>query len=273
MNRKTWKDVISLDRGYESIPRVNIRDRIVISMTTIPSRLDKLAPTLSSLLSQSRRVDEIRLNIPYKTMKGEQYKIPEYFDELEHIKIYRITKDYGPSSKLLPTVKDEASNTNIVVVDDDMIYGSRLVQMLANIFKKCGEKAVITNYGCNRHDNKITRMYNYFSGEKRVYLLFGCGGYILKASMIPEEIYDYDNGPPEAKYVDDNWISGWLWCKGIPVYSLGMYPGSVYIPNISATGTISLCKTANYDRSNGLIVDQWFQTKCNNKNDICHVNI
>jgi hypothetical protein len=236
-------------------------------MTTIPSRLDKIAPTLCSILSQTRRVDEIRLNIPYKSLKGEEYNIPECFSKFKHIKIYRQEKDLGPSTKLLPTLKDERKS-NIIVIDDDMIYGSRLVNLLVTSFNRHQEKDVITYYGRNRQDCKLTRARKFLRGDRYVYLLFGCGGYILRGDMLPKEVFDYEKGPKEAKYVDDNWISGWLWMNGIKVYTLGMHKGTMYIPNRKALGTTALCKTVNQDDRNLIIVDEWFIKQKNKHNNI-----
>jgi len=261
INNKTWNDVIRLDKKYKYISRVPLKDRTVISLTTIPSRLYKIAPTLCSLLDQTKRVDEIRLNIPYKTMKGQKYKIPKVFDQMTNVKIYRVEKDLGPSTKLLPTVRDESPKTNIIVVDDDMIYGKRLVETLVTSFKKWDEMVVISNYGCNTDDNSLNRIYKYIYGDKNIDLLFGCGGYILKAGMIPEDIFDYKSAPENAKYVDDNWISGWLWLNKIPINTLGMGYKNTFWPNLKSISTISLSGGVNHNSKNTKIVDKWFQQK------------
>ena len=257
MNRNTWDNAIKLDRKYHLVPRVKSKSRVVISMTTIPSRLNKIAPTLCSILSQTRRVDEIRLNIPYRSRKGEKYNIPKCFNKFRYIKIYRTNKDYGPSTKLLPTLKDE-KHSSIIVIDDDMIYGSDLVRQLVRSFVKHKEKVAITYYGCNQKDDKMSRTWKFLQGDKYVYLLFGCGGYILKGTMLPDEVFDYDNGPKEAVFVDDNWISGWLWMAGVKVYTMGISSNTMYIPNQKTVGTVALCTGVNKNKSNNAIVDKWF---------------
>ena len=258
LSNKNWNDVINLDKKYHHIPRVKCKRRVVISMTTIPSRLNKIAPTLCSILTQNRRVDEIRLNIPYKSMKGDKYHIPKCFKKFKNIKIHRIETDLGPSTKLLPTLKDER-DSNIIVIDDDMIYGSKLVQKLVYSFIKHKEKIVVTYYGCNKRDGKLDRTWKFLQGDEYVYLLFGCGGYILKGDMLPDEVFDYENGPEEAKFVDDNWISGWLWLNGIKIYTLGVHNSTMYLPSQGTFGTDSLCNTVNWDKKNCHIVDKWFE--------------
>ena len=258
MNKKGWEHVICLDSKYDKLPRVKHKKRIVISMTTIPSRFNKIAPTLCSVLSQSRRVDEIRLNIPYKSLKGDKYKIPKSILKLKYVKIHRVEKDLGPSTKLLPTLDYEPDST-IIVIDDDMIYGSELVRKLTDVFNKQKQKDVITNYGCNSKDGKFTRMNKYLWGDGYVYLLFGCGGYILNANMVPPDVFNYERGPKQAVFVDDNWISGWLHMNGIKVRTLGFSKGTLYIPNRTTNGTTALCDTVNENKSNNYIVDRWFE--------------
>ena len=65
MHYKTWKNLHNLDQKYHIKKRVNIAGKVVVSLTTIPDRINKLAPTLCSIMTQSKRVDEIRINLPY----------------------------------------------------------------------------------------------------------------------------------------------------------------------------------------------------------------
>lgn len=73
----------SFNMKYRSLKRVNKRDKCIISFTTTPARIQNSKFTISSLLSQTRRVDEIRLYIPTKTHKGEIYVIPKWMERLQ----------------------------------------------------------------------------------------------------------------------------------------------------------------------------------------------
>lgn len=106
-------------------------NKIVISLTTIPNRLNSerdgngLKPVLDRLTTLSYDNYEIHLNIPYVNKKsGEEYIIPNWLNEynLEKLKVFR-TEDYGSITKLIPTV-DRLSNPNdiIITVDDDLNY-------------------------------------------------------------------------------------------------------------------------------------------------------
>ena len=258
-NHMIWNDLFRLDKSYSNKPRVNIEGKVVISLTTIPSRIHQIAPTLCSMLSQTRRVDMIRLNIPYKSLKGEKYNIPKILKVLKHIKIFRVEKDLGPSTKLLPTALDEHPNTKIIVIDDDMIYGSKLVETLVKAFKRKGGKYAITNYGSDSKIGRLYRLYSYIKGDRFVKKVFGCGGYIVTPSMLPDEIYDYSNAPEGAKYVDDDWIGGWLNINGVKIYLVGLKYGCGFFPNFGSIGTPSLCDSVNKHKIHETELDNWFR--------------
>jgi hypothetical protein len=82
--------------------------KVVITLTTIPSRLNSNYPEdirtcISSLLNQTFEDYEVHFNIPYKSNStGEEYLIPEWLDKmveenpkLKLILILSITSNVG----------------------------------------------------------------------------------------------------------------------------------------------------------------------------------
>lgn len=102
-------------------------EKVILTMTTIPNRLkdNSLRDVISILTNLSYPNYEIHFNIPFVNKKTEEeYEIPEWLEksQSEKLKIFR-TVDYGPITKILPTVlriKDE--NQIIITVDDDLEY-------------------------------------------------------------------------------------------------------------------------------------------------------
>ncbi len=257
-NCATPHNVLNIDKCYKSKKRVDIDRRIIISLTSIPDRLLKLAPTLYSILSQSVKVDEIRINLPYKSLKGQEYIIPPWLEQCQNIKIYRVEKDLGPVTKLLPTVKDEKPDTCIIIIDDDRIYGSNFVEHLVETFKEHNCQTAISNYGSMLNVSMKRREWDFFTGGKYVHILLGCGGYMLTGDMLPKEVFNYDGAPKEAVYVDDNWISGWLNLNGVKIYMVGCQYGNFFLPATESLDTTALCKTHNSDGNNCDVVNDWF---------------
>jgi hypothetical protein len=115
----------------------NTEKSLVISLTTVPSRLSKesedgVKSVILSLCNQKDNDYEIHFNIPHTYhVTKEPYLIPSWLDELvaeySHLKIFR-TEDHGPATKVIPTVERIVNlETIILVVDDDLIYHEDMV--------------------------------------------------------------------------------------------------------------------------------------------------
>ena len=113
-------------------------NKVILSLTTIPSRINKetnntVQFVLNSLENLTYKNYEVHLNIPFKYKKtGEDYQIPSWLNDTEKVKIFR-TEDYGPATKLVPTVKRvEDLNTIITVLDDDLSYENDFIEYHVN---------------------------------------------------------------------------------------------------------------------------------------------
>jgi len=113
-------------------------EKIIISLTTIPSRLNYhdsnggLQPVINRLLTLSYTNYEIHLNIPYIVKKtNEEYSIPSWLTEItdSKLKIFR-TDDYGSMTKILPTIlrTEESDDVIIITVDDDLSYEDGFIE-------------------------------------------------------------------------------------------------------------------------------------------------
>jgi hypothetical protein len=121
-----------------------MEEKVIISLTTIPERLEFNHPlglirVVYSLLNLKYSNYEIHFNIPFFNKKTKkEYIIPNWLQELNGKSVLRIfrTDDYGPVTKIYPTIK-RISNPNqlIIVVDDDLIYESRLIEGHINLRK------------------------------------------------------------------------------------------------------------------------------------------
>jgi len=131
--------------------------RVVATLTTRNNYHKGLKDNLDSLTKQ---FDEVYLGLPYKNLKGEEYK------DFSHpnVTIVRLEEDIGPASKLLGgLIKEKRDlNTLIVSVDDDYIYRDDLRQIFENKRLKDIE---------NNRDRVMT-----FSGVYMKYWNFGTFG-------------------------------------------------------------------------------------------------
>ena len=115
--------------------------KFVVSFTTSPTRIGKCGPMIHSILDQTRKPDLFLLNIPEVFSRtGETYQVPKYIRK--SLTVNRIETDYGPATKILPTVaylKDSANatahkldldptKTRIIYLDDDIAYPLKMIE-------------------------------------------------------------------------------------------------------------------------------------------------
>ena len=110
-----------VERTESFKPIVN-KNRIVFTMTTIPSRLGFVRDVIDNLLSLSVKPDAIYLNLPdFSVREGVAYVVPDSLKDLDsRVIINTGVFDHGPATKLIPTLsKEKEPNTIIIPVDDD----------------------------------------------------------------------------------------------------------------------------------------------------------
>ncbi|GMH81830.1 hypothetical protein TL16_g09057 [Triparma laevis f. inornata] len=235
-------DAIKSDDPEVEIDRSKYRKahepRLVVSLTSLPSRLDHLTQTLNHMLRQSKLPDLIIINLP-KFSKREQkpYIIPEhvhaYISSLPSphkslIFLNICSNDFGPATKLIPTLEIETDPTTMIVtIDDDVYYPSFYLESLYNVSVRMPDYAVgfkgyvIPENGNTEHSN-YTYIESSSSNHKEVHVLGGFLGVAYRRGMFCEErIKDYSWYSEGSFFVDDDWISGALGWGGIRKYVVG----------------------------------------------------
>jgi len=105
-------------------------DYVIVSLSTIPPRFEKLQRTLESLLNQSLPADEINLYIPKRYKRFGSYDLEKLFVP-EGVTIKIVEHDMGPATKVLPCIlENRDEKVFIVYCDDDRIYASDWLEEL-----------------------------------------------------------------------------------------------------------------------------------------------
>lgn len=192
-------------------------ERIVVSLTTIPSRAAHLAPVLRSLLDQTEPADRIVLALPRQSLKGQPYPPPEALDLPPGVDVLAC-EDIGPATKLVPVLRAEP-DALIVVVDDDVIYPEGFIAALLGAHRRdrtaaIGLRGVALCPGTRFADLDHV-MATGITETKPVDVLFGTWGYLLPVGALLSDIGDFTDAPPGMRFVDDVWISGHLSRTGV----------------------------------------------------------
>jgi len=111
--------------------------KLIVSISTIPSRIDYLEPVIVSLTEQSLAPDEIHIQLPKFSDKEHcGYVVPSFFEKFMNLHVKWHDKDLGSSTKWFYPVKylSEEEQTILVIADDDCLYGhnslARLVEKI-----------------------------------------------------------------------------------------------------------------------------------------------
>jgi hypothetical protein len=221
--------------------------KIVVSLTTIPPRINLLGPVIESLTQQTLKPTTIELNIP------KIYRNPKFGDILTAsihpmVDIYRCERDWGPATKLLPTLERYwGQDIAIIHVDDDRIYRHDLIEKLIKLGEENPGRAItahsvsIKRQLIEAHWRKRAFEYRMLrtlgmglwnpkrkADERTDQIAEGFGGVLTRPIFFDDRVFEY---PEHLSSVDDVWISGCLTATGhAPLRCPSLQPSSK--PNI-----------------------------------------
>ena len=112
----------------EYIPK---QSNIIISLATKYEDLNKIKQCINSILDQTIRINKIYLFlIVNNDLQNDLQNIPDY---LKDIVIIVPTKDYKENTKIIPMlIKEKESDTIILALDNDIIYGKDFIQVMVD---------------------------------------------------------------------------------------------------------------------------------------------
>ncbi len=223
----------------------------IVSLTTIPTRINFIEKTIKSLVEQTLKPSKIILNIPKKynfRFKGSldysivKKKLGKYKND---VIINNITEDYGPGSKILgllenKILKDEhTSSTFIVLVDDDHIYKPYMLEYFDSCNKRNNYKLKTASFFCYKNNNIII-------GQ-------GSDSYFIKLELLNQfkEYYNIIKNYDYVNYHDDHYISYYFHLKKIPIVFIKPPHNSLIYDQHKNSNIDSLVSIENkYNRNN-----------------------
>src|SRR6266481_1504451 len=162
--------------------------RVIVSLSTVPDRINNLRPTIRSLLNQTRPPDEIVLAIPEFSIREKRpYIVPKYLLRLPRVRILHCVKDWGPATKFIPAVREELAagrySSLIMVVDDDRIYPRDALETYLHYNKQLPDAALCFRGAAmprslDWRDAKMIRASELRQPQQAV--ITGCGSYLIQ---------------------------------------------------------------------------------------------
>jgi hypothetical protein len=201
--------------------------RVIVSLSTVPDRINNLRPTIRSLLEQTHPPDEIVLAVPQFSIREQRpYVVPKYISRLPRVRVLRCPEDWGPATKFIGAIQDELAagreNTLIMVVDDDRVYPRDALETYLHYSEQLPNAALCFRGAAmpssmDWDDAKMIRA-SELRQPQPVAVITGCGSYLIQPRFFDGSLWDYSRAPSVAFYIDDIWISAWLSRRGVKRY-------------------------------------------------------
>ncbi len=257
------------------------KSEVIISLTSIPSRLHLMEPTLKSLLLQTCPAKEIHLYLPsYSQREKRAYALAPGLKGLKSIRIMECDRDWGPATKFIPAVLSLPGSQDILVVDDDRIYPPNFVADLvaaAQELPGCALSMTGWNAPADLIDRPTTILSNLLMRApapvhgvrlrepRRMDILQGMSGYWIKPEFFDlARLVDYGDAPTAAFFVDDVWMGAQCLVPKfvIPTRRAGFpVKGSFALHKASALGRINRGNGDHLSRNNTIVLkhfaDRW----------------
>lgn len=217
--------------------------RIVVSLTAVPPRFPFLNDVLAGFLNQTVKPVEILLHIPDAYRRASfNPVVPPVVPE--GITLNRVAQDFGPATKVLPTVQ-RYRNEDVLIFfcDDDKIYDPKALERFAEAAAKRPDCCIVEEgsdlFECTdvpfrgallpRYDRRkkdlmyrLKRAASLGTWKSRkatssgyTDILEGWGGVMVRPHFFGDDVFDI---PHPFWMVDDVWLSGHLTARNVPIW-------------------------------------------------------
>lgn len=186
--------------------------KVIVSLTSIPSRFDKITLCIESLMRQTYKPDQIILYLGKE--KCNENSIPTSIKEMKN-KGLRIEfrEDLKPHTKYYYAIK-ENPNDIIITVDDDIYYHRTLIEELIKSYKKYPNAiSCMRAHTITFDDEKNIKPYNEWIGEDNSILepsyklvATGVGGVLYPPYCMKDELFKKENIIKLSFKADDIWL-------------------------------------------------------------------
>ncbi|MBW3087457.1 hypothetical protein KIH77_01690 [Bifidobacterium sp. 82T24] len=198
-------------------------NRIIVSFTTYPARIDSAYLVADCMLKQTVKPDKLVLYLAESQFPGKH--LPDEYEPLRKrgLEIRWCGEDLLAHKKYFYAMQDFPDDI-VVTVDDDVIYPHTLIENLYKSYKLQPNAVHATRGHRITIENQHILPYNQW--EKDIvdnrpvagyqYLATGVGGVLYPPHLLPKETFDTKNIRDLAIKADDLWLKVMEIKNGIP---------------------------------------------------------
>jgi Glycosyl transferase family 2 len=207
-------------------PRIALRGptdatSVIVSLTSFPARVDRVRPTLWSILAQSRPPDRLVLVLAEDDFPDR--RLPSRITELETlgVELRWVARNIGSYKKLIPILADHSTDL-IVTADDDVLYPRNWLADLLEAHRQAPDRIIAHRAYAIAMRAERPLPYSQWrpadtrTPSRRVFPT-GRGGILYPPAALPPEVFDVDLALQLCPYADDIWFKAMSLKAGTPV--------------------------------------------------------
>ena len=183
----------------------NVKQKVIVSMTTILGRMNRLLQNLPYILNQSYHYDKLIINVDDNLTKEDYEWYENLKDRDSRIEINKSEAKWRSCNKLIPTLKKYPHDV-IITLDDDVAYPIDTISQLMEWHEKHLEciiaheinPIVLNSKYVVSGDNVVSNEYvSYLNNYDVMLMQVEWGKYLSNCALFPpysfdDDIYDYD---------------------------------------------------------------------------------
>ena len=252
-----YSKLIRVENGLNHEPR---REKVIVSLTSFPARLNVVHYGIKALMCQTYKPDRIILWLTEEECKD--IAIPSELEELckYGLEIKYASENLRPHNKLYYTLQENADAV-VISVDDDNVYSLKLVEKLMAAHEKypnyicCNMAHEITlkNGAPDKYDNWNGGAIGK-SGVSDLFVALGVGGVLYPAGCFDKEYFNKKLIKDLALTADDIWLKFTELRMGIKVLKISPHTKIPFV--IGGTQKIALGKENNGMKKNDIIINK-----------------
>jgi hypothetical protein len=229
------------NKKYSLISNIKNKNRVIVSLTSFPARINRLWLVIETLLRQSQKPDKIIL-----WLSTEQFPnldiLPKNLLKLQKrgLNIRLCNEDLRSHKKYYYAIKEYPEDI-ILTVDDDVFYHSKLIEDLLNLHEKfpncvcansCSEILV---YDKQIQPYNLWKQYTIAENPNDRIFPIGMGGILYPPKVLNAEVLNSKVFLNICPFADDIWLNVMTKLKNTKVVKTNY--NSTYLPVINYQNT------------------------------------
>ncbi|HEM6115537.1 glycosyltransferase [Streptococcus pluranimalium] len=195
------------------IPK-EISEDIIVSFTTIPSRIEIVPLTIKSIFNQTVKISKLVMYVNSEEFAHLNLEVILRKEIAQGLEIVYLDENLRSHKKYYYALSD-FSDKIVITIDDDVIYKPDMIEKLVISYRKypqyisamrchkmklsdSGEVCDYTNWHYEMFNDMIPSHLNFFTG---------CGGVLFPPDFRPVELFDKDKIRELSFLADDVWLN------------------------------------------------------------------